>query len=60
MLRFPKRLLDGYNDFMGGRYLDERDRYKALAEQGQKPQTLVIACCDSRKPSSIVDRVNCS
>ncbi|MCQ2002327.1 carbonic anhydrase [Rhizobium sp. NRK18] len=48
MLRFPKRLLDGYNDFMGGRYLDERDRYKALAEQGQKPQTLVIACCDSR------------
>jgi carbonic anhydrase len=48
MLRFPKRLLDGYNDFMGGRYNDERDRYKALAEQGQKPQTLVIACCDSR------------
>ncbi|MGR6432747.1 carbonic anhydrase [Rhizobium sp. PAMB 3182] len=48
MLRFPKRLLDGYNDFMGGRYHDERDRYKALAEQGQKPQTLVIACCDSR------------
>jgi carbonic anhydrase len=33
---------------MSGRYHDERDRYRSLASDGQKPQTLIIACCDSR------------
>lgn len=33
---------------MSGRYLDERDRYRSLASDGQKPQVLIIACCDSR------------
>lgn len=33
---------------MAGRYSDERERYRKLAEQGQKPHTLVVACCDSR------------
>lgn len=48
MNRFPKQLLDGYRDFMSGRYADERDRYHKLADDGQKPQTMIIACCDSR------------
>ena len=48
MIRFPERLLDGYREFMAGRYLAERQRYSELAERGQKPEVLVIACCDSR------------
>ncbi|WP_419907057.1 carbonic anhydrase [Hoeflea sp.] len=48
MSGFPDRLLAGYDRFMNGRYAEERDRYRDLAEKGQKPQTLFIACCDSR------------
>lgn len=48
MREFPDRLLSGYGRFMNGNYGDERDRYRQLAEKGQKPQTLIIACCDSR------------
>ena len=48
MKRFPKKLLNGYRDFMAGRYSSERDRYSELADTGQKPEVLIIACCDSR------------
>lgn len=58
MSHFPSALLTGYRNFMGGRYLDQRDRYRALAEQGQQPHTLVVACCDSRAaPEMIFDSV---
>lgn len=41
---------------MAGRYTDESERYRVLAENGQKPHTLVIACCDSRAaPETIFD-----
>lgn len=56
MQRFPSFLIDGYNNFMGGRYVDERERYRMLAEEGQSPSTLVIACSDSRAaPETIFD-----
>lgn len=56
MLRFPDSLVTGYRNFMTGRYVGERERYRVLAETGQKPQTLVIACCDSRAaPETIFD-----
>uniref|UniRef100_UPI00313E68D8 carbonic anhydrase n=2 Tax=Rhizobium sp. CFBP 8762 TaxID=2775279 RepID=UPI00313E68D8 len=56
MQRFPPHLLNGYQNFMSGRYTEAAERYKALAETGQKPQTLVIACCDSRAaPETIFD-----
>ena len=45
MHRFPADLLDGYKSFMDERY--EQQRYRALAE-GQNPETMIIACCDSR------------
>lgn len=48
MKTFPKQLLNGYQEFMQGRYAHERDRYHTLAEEGQEPTTMVIACCDSR------------
>lgn len=54
--QFPDFLLDGYRNFMAGRYSAERDRYRNLAENGQKPTTMVIACCDSRAaPETIFD-----
>lgn len=56
MNRFPDRLLNGYRNFMSGRFSEQQARYKALAETGQKPKTLVIACCDSRSaPETIFD-----
>ena len=45
MHRFPAALLDGYRSFMNERY--EQHRYRELAE-GQSPETMIIACCDSR------------
>jgi carbonic anhydrase len=56
MHRFPSFLLDGYSNFMSGRYVREEERYKELAASGQNPSTMVIACCDSRAaPETIFD-----
>lgn len=56
MHSFPQHLLDGYSSFMSGRYPRERDRYRDLAATGQKPTTMMIACCDSRAaPEMIFD-----
>ena len=41
---------------MSGRYPSESGRYRALAREGQTPETMIIACCDSRAaPESIFD-----
>lgn len=56
MHRFPQRLIDGYQAFSKGRYSREKSRYKKLADAGQSPTTMVIACCDSRAaPETIFD-----
>ena len=56
MIQFPERLLDGYRAFMAGRYTHDLNSYRTLAETGQKPRTMVIACCDSRAaPETIFD-----
>lgn len=53
---FPRRLLDGYQTFMGDRFARESARYRELAETGQKPRFLLIGCCDSRcAPEDIFD-----
>ncbi len=53
---FPKRLLDGYENFRAGRYAEESQRYKRLGEGAQKPTVMIIACCDSRAaPETIFD-----
>ncbi|WP_368517052.1 carbonic anhydrase [Rhizobium sp.] len=54
MQSFPDTLLNGYRNFMSGRYVDERERYRNLAELGQSPSTLVIACSDSRSAPEII------
>lgn len=43
----PESLTEGYARFRSGRYLEESDRYAALSD-GQSPETMVIACADSR------------
>jgi len=56
MSTFPTRLIEGYQTFMSGRYPAEKNRYRQLAETGQEPHTMVIACCDSRSaPETVFD-----
>ena len=51
---FPKRLIRGYESFLGGRFSAEQQRYRVLAEMGQKPRTMVIGCCDSRVSPEVI------
>ena len=46
MADIPDTLLAGYQTFMSEHFASETARYKELAEKGQAPETLVIACCD--------------
>jgi carbonic anhydrase len=41
-------LLEGYRRFRAEIWPAERARYEALAHWGQSPQTMVVACSDSR------------
>jgi len=54
MKNFPSKLLSGYNEFMTGRFLEERENIRDLAIQGQKPTTMIIACCDSRAAPEMI------
>jgi carbonic anhydrase len=51
---FPTRLLEGYNAFREGRLPQERARFEEMAENGQKPEIMVIACCDSRVSPEVI------
>lgn len=56
MTEFPKSLRDGYRSFRADRYAREHARYRSLAEHGQTPEVMIIACCDSRAaPETIFD-----
>jgi len=56
MPHLPEHLLAGYRNFMSGRYLTESGRYRTLAREGQAPETMIVACCDSRAaPEAIFD-----
>lgn len=56
MHRFPSHLLSGYRHFMDERYVNEQARYHDLASRDQTPNTMIIACCDSRAaPETIFD-----
>lgn len=52
--RFPARLADGYRAFRAGRYPTEEERYKRLADAGQKPEIMMIGCCDSRVSPEVI------
>lgn len=51
---FPDTLIDGYQRFIAGRFNEERDSYQMMAENGQRPHTLLIACCDSRCAPEVI------
>lgn len=50
----PKSLLDGYWRFRRERHAPEKGRYRQLAELGQTPTAMVIACCDARVDVSAI------
>ncbi len=54
MNTFPSELINGYQAFKQQKFADERERYHKLAEQGQTPQCMMIACCDSRAAPEII------
>ena len=49
-------LVKGYQRFQDTSYRSHAERYRALADLGQAPKVMVIACCDSRvDPAAIFD-----
>jgi carbonic anhydrase len=51
---FPDRLISGYEAFRAGRLPQERNRFAEMAENGQKPEIMVVACCDSRVSPEVI------
>ncbi|MCG8444678.1 MAG: carbonic anhydrase [Hyphomicrobiales bacterium] len=51
---FPKKLSEGHQRFRASRMAGERVHYQRLAESGQKPDVMIISCCDSRVAPEIV------
>ena len=47
-------LTKGYHRFRQNRWPSERAEYEALAANGQKPHTLVVACSDSRADPALI------
>ena len=54
MSDFPLRLQEGYRAFVEGRLPRERERFEELAWSGQKPEIMVIGCCDSRVSPEVI------
>lgn len=50
----PKRLIEGYVAFRSDRLPQERARFEKMALEGQKPEIMVIACCDSRVSPEVI------
>ncbi len=48
MAYLPKNLIEGYRRFRRDIHAADRGRYLQLAELGQTPSAMVIACCDAR------------
>jgi carbonic anhydrase len=51
---FPERLVAGYRAFRETRLPIEQDRYRALADDGQRPEIMVIGCSDSRVSPEVI------
>ena len=47
-MTLPRSLIEGHRRFLRDRHAPERGRYIQLAELGQTPTAMVIACCDAR------------
>jgi carbonic anhydrase len=53
-MKFPARLVDGYRSFVDTRLPLERSRFEKLAASGQRPEFMVICCCDSRVSPEVI------
>ncbi|MGO9398595.1 MAG: carbonic anhydrase [Xanthobacteraceae bacterium] len=53
-MRLPARLAEGYRTFIDSRLPLERSRYELLAATGQRPDVMVICCCDSRVSPEVI------
>ena len=53
-MNFPPRLAEGYRSFLATRLPTEQSRYRELADNGQKPEAMVIGCCDSRVSPEVI------
>jgi carbonic anhydrase len=53
-MSFPDRLIDGYREFVNTRLPLERSRFEKLAASGQRPEVMVICCCDSRVSPEVI------
>lgn len=54
MTHLPEHLLNGYHKFITGLYVAEKAHFHSLAREGQAPETMVIACCDSRSAPEVI------
>jgi carbonic anhydrase len=54
MPRLPKILVEGHWRFRRDVHAADRGRYRQLAELGQTPTAMVIACCDARVDVSAI------
>ncbi len=48
MSDFPSELIQGYERYREKGFIRYREDFEKLALYGQKPETMVISCCDSR------------
>jgi len=53
-MRPDDELTAGYHRFRAERWPEARAEYEALAEKGQKPHTLIVACSDSRADPALI------
>lgn len=49
-----RALIEGYRRFRANTYVHQRQRYDSLANKGQQPKVMIIACCDSRVDPTII------
>jgi carbonic anhydrase len=53
-MRLPNRLSEGYRAFIETRLPLERSRFERLAATGQRPDVMLIGCCDSRVAPEVI------
>lgn len=50
----PQRLIEGLHRFRRDAFGEHEELFRKLAEEGQRPDALLIACCDSRVMPAMV------
>src|SRR5262249_15452429 len=50
----PRRLVSGYRTFLDARLPIELRRFEELAASGQRPEAMIIGCCDSRVSPEVI------